>query len=53
MDCLQTPEIVQGGGGNRNIFDGVAEFYNETDKVIRKGVTRVECDPLEGGLFFS
>lgn len=53
MGCLQTPEIVQGGRGNRDIFDGVPEFYNETDKVIRKGVTRVECDLLEDRLFFS
>lgn len=33
--------------------DGIAEFYNETDGMIRWGVTRVDCDLLEDRLFFS
>lgn len=41
------------GGDGRDIVDGIAEFYNETDEMIRWGVTRVDCDLLEDRLFFS
>lgn len=41
------------GGDGRDIVDGIAEFYNETDEMIRQVVTRVDCDLVEDRPFLS